>query len=334
MTEVSPSNREHGGNLDQAIALFGGEKQQWIDLSTGINPYPYPFSPPPSSSFNALPSHQEIARLEGCAKDYYQSANACLAVSGAQSALQLLAQYLDRQHDSVSILAPTYNEYERCFSQAGISAVEVSDITALRAADIAIVCTPNNPTGRHLDMAHIQQIAKSAKIVIVDESFADCADTPSIASQLPQENANIIVLKSFGKFFGLAGLRLGFMLGAVEHITALRALAGPWPVSGIAIDIAIQAFQDRIWQQKMRKDLSALAMQCDDIAQYAGWKLIGGCALFRLYETSDAAAAQHHLAARHIWSRPFSYHARWLRLGVPHHSHLSRLEDALKRAPS
>ena len=325
---------EHGGNLHAGIAQFGGERENWIDLSTGINPYSYPFVLPAPHVFSSLPAAADIEKLEKAAQHYYNSAAACLAVSGAQSAIQLLAQYLSASHQQVHILGPTYNEYKRCFAQAGMKVSETSDISISVPADIAIICSPNNPTGEQFELSEILHHAQHAATIIIDESFAESMSGPSLTSQLSAQTKNIFILRSFGKFFGLAGLRLGFIFGPTQHISALRSLAGPWTISGIALDIAYQAFKDRPWSVQTLKTLHHLAKHCDMMAVQAGWKMVGGCALFRLYETPNAKQAHEWLASHHIWTRHFSYHSKWLRLGIPHADQIARVKDVFSKMPS
>lgn len=318
----------HGGNLDEAILRFGGTASEWIDLSTGINPYSYPFNPPAQHAYTALPTAAVISGLEKQAQHYYQTSLACCAVSGAQSAIQLLAHYCSTDYRTVSILSPTYNEYQRAFSHIGMQVTLTTDLHRLQQAEIAILCSPNNPTGNHISTEQIEQLAQQVQLVILDESFADCVAAPTILRQLASSFTNIVSLRSFGKFFGLAGLRLGFILGAPQMISILRDFAGPWPVSGVAADIAVQAFADHHWQEQTREELNRLAQISDRLAAGAGWRLEGGCALFRLYTVEDSTATQKALAHHHIWSRIFEYNPHWIRLGTPHHQHLQRLEKA------
>jgi cobalamin biosynthetic protein CobC len=139
-----------------------------------------------------------------------------------------------------------------------------------------------------------------------------------------------LVLRSFGKFYGLAGLRLGFVLGSSEDVAALDALVGPWPISGAAIEIGKTALLDRDWADATRARLENEAPKLDGMARSAGWNLIGGTPLFRLYDVGDAAAAQEKLAHARIWSRIFNDRPNWLRLGLPgDEAEWARLGEAL-----
>ena len=192
---------------------------------------------------------------------------------------------------------------------------EVRERALLHGFDAVVVVNPNNPDGRHRMPADLLLLAEQNGLLVVDESFADVAPAVSLCPALG--DPGVIVLRSFGKFYGLAGLRLGFALGAEEDIARLRELAGPWPVSGPALAAGRVALADRAWAEATRARLDADAERLDRLARQANWRLVGGTALFRLYDTADAGAAQARLARRRIWSRTFPYAPSWLRLGLP-----------------
>jgi cobalamin biosynthetic protein CobC len=304
---------DHGGNLDVAIKRFGGRLDDWIDLSTGINRQPYPVGKLQPRSWTALPSRAEIESLHEAARNAYGTKAPVLAVAGAQAAIQMLPQLA--QPGRARILAPTYNEYTPVLTAAGWQAEEVGDLDALAGGDLAIVVNPNNPDGRQHDPKVLLALASRVKRLIVDESFADAVPGVSLAAEAGRPG--LLILRSFGKFYGLAGLRLGFALGCEADVAALAAVAGPWPVSGAAIEIGRRALLDRDWADWTRVRLVRDANRLDELAQSESWNLIGGTPLFRLYVTGDAAAAQERLARAKIWSRIFSGKPGWLRLGLP-----------------
>jgi cobalamin biosynthesis protein CobC len=304
---------DHGGNLDQACARFGGRIADWIDLSTGINRQPYPVGDLPQRAWTALPSRAEIEALHEAARQAYATSGPVLAVAGAQAAIQMLPHLAPR--GSARILTPTYNEYAPRLSAAGWQVEEACDLDALAGADLAVVVNPNNPNGRHCEPRELLALASRVKRLVVDESFADAVPDVSLAAEAGRPG--LLVLRSFGKFYGLAGLRLGFVLGSKADVAALAAMAGPWPVSGAAIEIGRRALLDRNWAETTRVRLMRDAARLDGLAQGAGWKLVGGTSLFRLYETGNAVAAQERLARTKIWSRIFSDQPGWLRLGAP-----------------
>ena len=304
---------DHGGNLDVALARFGGHLEEWIDLSTGINRRPYPVGDLPPRHWYALPSRAEIESLHEAARSAYGTTAAVLALAGAQAAIQMLPRLAPPGR--VRILAPTYNEYAPVFAAAGWRADEVGDLDALAGADLAIVVNPNNPDGRQHDPARLLALASGVGRLVVDESFADAVPGVSLAAKAGRPG--LLILRSFGKFYGLAGLRLGFVLGGEADVAALAAMAGPWPVSGVAIGIGRRALLDRGWAETTRERLTRASVLLDELAKLLEWKLIGGTRLFRLYETGDAVAVQERLAHARIWSRIFSDRPGWLRLGLP-----------------
>jgi cobalamin biosynthetic protein CobC len=305
--------RDHGGNLDLAQKRFGGRLEDWIDLSTGINRQPYPVPALQPRHWNALPSQSEIASLHEAARQAYATSASVLAVAGAQAAIQLLPHLAPPGR--VRIFAPTYNEFAPVLTGAGWHVEDVHGIEALAGADLAVVVNPNNPDGRRHDPAKLLALLSRVTRLVVDESFADAVPAMSLAAETG--GAGLTVLRSFGKFYGLAGLRLGFVLGSEADVTALAAMAGPWPISGAAIEIGRKALLDRDWADAMRARLDRDALRLDRLAEAAGWKLIGGTPLFRLYHVGDAAVVQERLARAHIWSRIFADKPNWLRLGLP-----------------
>jgi cobalamin biosynthesis protein CobC len=304
---------DHGGNLDVAIRRFGGRLDDWIDLSTGINRQPYPVGELQPRAWAALPSRAEIESLHEAARSAYETNAPVLAVAGAQAAIQMLPQLA--RPGRARILAPTYNEYEPILTAEGWQVEKDGDLDALADGDLAVVVHPNNPDGQRHDPKALLTLASRVKRLVVDESFADAAPGVSLAAEAGKPG--LLILRSFGKFYGLAGLRLGFVLGCAADVAALAAMAGPWPVSGAAIEIGRRALLDRAWSDATRARLVRDAARLDALAQSASWKLVGGTPLFRLYETGDAVAAQERLAYAKIWSRIFDHEPGWLRLGLP-----------------
>jgi len=318
--------RDHGGNLDLACARFGGRVEEWIDLSTGINRQAYPVGDLPQRVWTALPSRAEIEALHEAARQAYGTSGPLLAVAGAQAAIQMLPHLASPGR--ARIIAPTYNEYAPLLAAAGWQVEGAVDLDALAGADLAVVVNPNNPDGRQYERRELLALASRVSRLVVDESFADAA--PGVSVAVEAGRPGLIVLRSFGKFYGLAGLRLGFVLGSEMDVAALAGMAGPWPVSGAAIEIGRRALLDRAWADATRARLARDTARLDALAQGAGWKLVGGTPLFRLYETADAGAAQERLAQAKIWSRIFSGKPGWLRLGLPgDETEWSRLAAAL-----
>ncbi|MET4255561.1 cobalamin biosynthetic protein CobC [Bradyrhizobium sp. S3.12.5] len=305
--------REHGGNLDLARQRFGGRAEDWIDLSTGINRLTYPVGEIAAHHWQALPSRSELDALLQTARHAYGTSAPIVAMGGAQAAIQLLPQLAPRGR--ARILAPTYNEYAAVLSAAGWEVEEVRAPDALAGANLAIVVNPNNPDGRRYAPKDLLALLPRVGHLVIDESFADGIPELSLASEAGRPG--LLILRSFGKFYGLAGLRLGFAIGHADDVGRIAAASGPWPVSGAAIAIGCRALRDDAWAKATSARLARDCVRLDDIAQSQGWRLVGGAPLFRLYEAPDARAAQDKLARGQIWSRVFAQNPTWLRLGLP-----------------
>lgn len=315
--------RDHGGNLASARAAYGGE--DWIDLSTGINRRPWPVPPISPQAWTALPTapaHQALTLA--AARAYGADPARILPLAGAQAAIQLYPRLAPP--GLARVLAPTYNEHAASLRAQGWRVEEVTDPEALNGADLAVVVTPNNPDGGTPDPLRID-----AGLVVADESFADPHPGLSVAHRA---GGRLLVLRSFGKFYGLAGVRLGFLLGDPALLARAADLAGPWSVSGPALEIGAMALGDTAWQVETTARLMADAARLDALALGAGWRLVGGTALFRTYATPDAQAAQDHLARHRIWSRIFPYSAFWVRLGLPDGDDWPRIQAAMKGVPT
>jgi cobalamin biosynthetic protein CobC len=204
----------------------------------------------------------------------------------------------------------------------------VQTLAALAGAEMAVVVNPNNPDGQSHHADTLRALATQVGLLVVDESFADPTPQQSLSSD---PGGRVVVLRSFGKFYGLAGVRLGFALADPATIARLSDMAGPWAVSGPALTIGAQALADSDWAAQTTARLHQDAARLDSLAQAAGWPLVGGTPLFRTYATPDAAQAQTHLAQRQIWTRRFPYSATWLRLGLPPAQGWARVENALRK---
>jgi cobalamin biosynthesis protein CobC len=312
---VQNSKRDHGGGIDAAAAQYGGSRADWIDLSTGINPVPFPIGNLPTDSWTALPDATAQQALIHAARRFWQIQGDA-AVLAAPGASALIAQIpMLRPAGSVDIPQPTYNEHWAAFQAAGWQ--QTTDMP-----DARVLVHPNNPTGDW----HSTD-ALTAPMTVVDESFCDIAPDRSLLTETPRPG--LIVLKSFGKFWGLAGLRLGFAIGHPDDISQLAQILGPWPVSGPALHIGTQALQDTTWAETTRQRLNTDADRLDRLMTGAGATLNGGTPLFRLYHVPDAAQWQDQLARHHIWTRIFPYSRHLIRLGLPAPQHWTRLEAAL-----
>ena len=307
---------DHGGGVDAAARRYGGVPQDWLDLSTGINPHPYPIAEIPAAAWAALPDETAQNALLSAARSFWQVPDdaAIIAANGASALIAMIP--LLAPPAGVLIPQPTYNEHGRAFAAAGWQ-------TTTGPAQAQVHVHPNNPTGQLWDGR------SRAPLTVIDESFCDV--TPSASMVTRAQHPGTIVLKSFGKFWGLAGLRLGFAIGDPDLIARLATLMGPWPVSGAALHIGAAALRDPAWAATTRARLASDAARLDAMIPAP---LVGGTDLFRLYDVGDAAKWQDHLAQHHIWSRIFPYSTRWLRLGLPPATGWDRLLTAVQKVPA
>lgn len=310
------SQRDHGGGLDAAVTLFGGKRSDWVDLSTGINPEPYPVADLQPGDWTALPDAGALSALTESARKFWQVPDeaAILPAPGASALIAALPAL--RPAGTVEITPPTYNEHAAGFRAHGWQ------VTERGPADARVIVHPNNPDGRLW-----REPASDGTFLVIDESFCDICPGESLIHLAARPGT--LVLKSFGKFWGLAGLRLGFAIGDPALIARLSGWQGPWAVSGPALRTGARALQDTDWAKATRARLAQDTERLDRMVLAKGARLAGGTPLFRLYEVDDAKAWQDRLARARIWSRIFPYSKTFLRLGLPPAEAWDRLEAAL-----
>jgi cobalamin biosynthesis protein CobC len=311
---------DHGGDLAAARRLFPNAAEPFLDLSTGINPNPYPLPHLPAEIFARLPDQAALERLASAAAAAYDAPSAAYVAPapGTQILLPLVCGLA--RPGRAAILTPTYSEHARAAALAGHAVAEIRDLGATGDADLVLVTNPNNPDGRLFAKDHLLEVAKTLKarggLLVVDEAYMDVGPPgASLAAEIGR--GNIVVLRSFGKFFGLAGLRLGFALAAPPLAAQISTLLGPWAVSGPALAVGAVALADRAWIEASRRDLVAAAARLDAILREAKLDIVGGTALFQLSQTPLAHALFQHLGRAGIFPRAFPDHATWLRFGLP-----------------
>lgn len=308
----------HGGALEVARRLAPQAPDPWIDLSTGINPRAYPLPHLGPEAWSRLPEREALAKLEAAAAHRYGvAADSVVAGPGSQALIHALAHVLPR--GAVGALAPTYGGFASAFAVAGAQLLEARRLEDMGTLDVAIVVNPNNPDGRIIPrndlLALHQRLARRGSVLVIDEAFADFDGREGLAPALPANG--VVVLRSFGKTYGLAGLRLGFALASPDIAPLLRAALGPWPVSGPAIAIGTRALADSHWLEATRARLGKEAARLDALLSGAGSRIIGGTRLFRLAAHEDACAVFERLIAAGILVRPFANERTWLRFGIP-----------------
>jgi cobalamin biosynthetic protein CobC len=309
----------HGGDVAAARRLFPAAPEPFIDLSTGINPHSYPLPQLPSELFARLPEPAALDGLAAAAAQAYgaPSSDHVVPAPGTQILLPLIAALVPPGR--AAVLGPTYSEHARVAALVGHRIRNATEMDGLAGADLAVVVNPNNPDGRIVARAEL--IARAAElrsrggILVVDEAFMDVGPDESLSGDV--DLGNIVVLRSFGKFFGLAGLRLGFALVAAGTAGRLKASLGPWAVSGAAIAIGVAALTDRSWKEAARARLAREAQRLEQLLAERGLDIVGGTPLFRLMRTRAASELFHHLGRAGILVRRFDEQPTWLRFGLP-----------------
>lgn len=307
---------EHGGRLRQASQTYGIALEDWLDLSTGINPCGWPVPAIPAKAWARLPETDDGLEAAACA---YYRAPALLPMAGSQAAIQALPWL--RKPGRVGVIAPAYAEHPHAWRRAGHEVLELAlDMVdeTLDSLDTLVVINPNNPNGlSHASetlLAWHQRLARRNGWLVVDEAFIDATPALSVASYA--DRPGLVVLRSLGKFFGLAGARVGFVLAEPALLEILADALGPWPISGPARFVAQRALADRAWQQAARARLERDAARLSALLDTPNATQRGGCALFQWLVTPQAAEIHRRLAEKGILTRLFNEPAG-LRFGLP-----------------
>lgn len=320
---------EHGGRLRKAALQYGIAQEDWLDLSSGLAPWPWPIPPIPLRAWARLPETDD--GLEQAACDYYGAAQV-LPVPGSQAAIQLLPRL--RRAGKVGVLSPCYAEHAEAWRRAGYIVREVLEQEVdffLDSLDVLVVVNPNNPTGLSLTPQRLldwhARLAERGGWLVVDEAFMDNTPHLSLASQAYQ--VGLIVLRSFGKFFGLAGVRLGFVLAERKLLKLLAEQVGPWAVSGPTRELGQVCLRDSAGHTYQRQRCEDASQRLFRLLEQYGLRPQGGCALFQWLISDHAEQLHEFMAQRGILLRLF-VHDSSLRFGLPGtDADWLRLEQAL-----
>ncbi|MEO5322517.1 threonine-phosphate decarboxylase CobD [Mesorhizobium sp. CC13] len=324
---------DHGGSLERARALFPGAPEPFVDLSTGINPHSYPLFELPATALSRLPEPGRARDLAAVAATAYGAPSAANVVPapGTQILLPRIASLV--RPGRAFVLGPTYQEHARAAAIAGHEVAEVRDFARLADANLAVVVNPNNPDGRVISRLELLGLGEKMRakggLLVVDEAFMDVGPgAESLAGNVDQ--GGIVVLRSFGKFYGLAGIRLGFAIAHGSIAERLEEELGPWSVAIPALEYGIKALSDGAWQTYMRAMLAQAAHRLDQAFARAGVITTGGTSLFRHVDIADAAGLFRALGREGILVRAFADRPTQLRCGLPGHEvEWRRLEVAL-----
>jgi cobalamin biosynthetic protein CobC len=333
--EIDSRFFEHGGRLDLARAIYPGAPSPWVDLSTGISPWSYPVLDLGSEKFQRLPDGTELDSLAAAARKAYSISKAAeiVPLPGSDTGLSLLP-WLFREPKRVAVLTPAYSSHAAAWNTAGHSVIEADSLDRALGAAVIIVVNPNNPDGRFVPhdklAACLGPIKRRSGLLIVDEAFADANESHSLLPAAARLD-HTLVLRSAGKFYGAGGVRLGFAVTSHPVAGRLKAALGAWPVSAQAIAFGEAALADGAWAAAQRVKLNEGAARLDAALNEAGFRILGGTALFRLAEHPQSRDLFIRLARKGILTRPFKDRSA-LRFGIPGAAELARLRDALQPA--
>jgi cobalamin biosynthetic protein CobC len=307
---------EHGGNLAAAAKQYGIPLANWLDLSTGINPNGYPIPDIPAAIWQKLPSDDDGLKEAAC---QYYGCPALLPTAGSQAALQALPSL--RKPCRVAMPRTMYQEHAKAWQQYGHTITffdGTPDEACLNQADVLLLCNPNNPTGQLFENIQLlswhQQLQHKGGWLIVDEAFIDVTPEYSIAAYTHLEG--LFVLRSLGKFFGLAGTRVGFLLAAKPILQQVKTLLGPWTIAGSSRYIAIAALLDHAWQMNTRQQLVMQSGSLKQLLNSHRLPLAGDATLFHYMALPKAHETKHFFATHGIWIRVFN-NPKAIRLGLP-----------------
>ncbi len=326
----------HGGQVRAVMRHFAGAPEPFVDLSTGVSPFAYPLAWPDPGVLHRLPEEGEEHALQQVAARAYGVASPDMVVSGAgsQSLIALLPRLLPVQ--KACVLGPTYSGHRLAWEHNGVPCESVEHVWQVRhaaqqAGTVCVICNPNNPDGRLLDgqalAALAEQCAQAGSWLVVDEAFGDFGHQ-SVASLLP--HPALVVLRSFGKTYGLPGVRLGFLLASPELAQRARALLGAWPVGAVALAAGRQALADTQWLEQAAHMARVAHDRLTGLFGKAGFACRGHATLFTLVDVAAACTLWEHFCRQGLVTRLFVEQPHWLRIGLPaNEAAWSRLEHAL-----
>lgn len=312
LAEGSENGVAHGGDLDAARRLFPAAPEPWIDLSTGINPVPYPLPPFEASTLHRLPSPSDLARLKSVAAAAYGAPGPdhVAAAPGTQILIETLPRLVPCAR--VAVIGPTYAEHAAAWTRSGHEVRLVGDLSEVEGAEIVVAVSPNNPDGRVVTADALLRAMGGRGLAVLDQAFADLEPVEAAAPE-----PGLVVLRSFGKTYGLAGLRLGFALAEPALVRRIEAALGPWAVSGPAIAAGCTALSDDEWRRTAAWARRQDAERLDRMILRAGGWILGGTALFRTANFEDGPELFRRLGEAGIYVRRFPEFPERLRFGLP-----------------
>jgi len=316
-----PKGLHHGGQILSAVEKYKIAREDWLDLSTGLNPNAWPVPSISADLWQALPEEDDGLQAAAC---HYYGCDACLPVAGSQAAIQTLPTL--RSYSKVGVISPTYAEHEYNWRQAGHDVIPLSldEVEQqINRLDVLLVINPNNPTGHVISTEQLldwyQTLSSRGGWLVVDEAFMDVTPEKSLVSS--GIKPGLIILRSIGKFFGLAGIRCGFVISDNEMLQRLSQKLGPWTLSGVTRFIATQALLDKTWQDDSRKSIVESSKRLNNMLSQVGLTPRGGTALFQWVEHEQAKDLYQAFAEKGVLIRLFAKQGKMtkpsLRFGLP-----------------
>ena len=257
----------HGGQLQKVALQYNIAPNQWLDLSTGIAPFNYPIPKIPEKLYQALP--QVSNELTVVAQRYYNADN-LLVTNGSQAIIKLLPTLWREQnkHSRTAYLPEQgYKEHALAWQMAGFSLCwyqdKLPELSKIENNAVLIVINPNNPTGqlypKSVLLKYQKKLAENNGLLVIDEAFIDVIKNSQSMTNTINNYKNTLVLRSFGKFFGLAGIRIGFLIADQTWLENFSENLGPWQVNSPAQFIAQQALADYNWHEQQKHKLNTLS---------------------------------------------------------------------------
>lgn len=329
----------HGGCLNRAVKDFAIARENWLDLSTGINPQSYSLSSPPESIWRSLPEDDD--GLVATAQKYYDCRQ-LIMTPGSQWSIGKIPSWcraLGNHKNTVLLPYLGYQEHRHAWQKSGFDCVYYIDEPTeqqLSTCSAMVVINPNNPSGNKVNKTQLLQwhnrLSETGAWLIVDEAFIDAETSQSMAGDAGV--TGLIVLRSLGKFFGLAGVRVGALLAWQSLLELALSELEPWSIANPSRWAAEKALQDIQWQDSMRAQLTLQSQKLSDLLHRTFSQSIGGCALFQTVWLNNAEVIYQQLAREGILVRLLSeYKTPGLRFGLPADNDKSRarLTQALNK---
>jgi histidinol-phosphate aminotransferase len=258
------------------------------------------------------PLHTQVARYPQLGQERLRTSLATyagvqpsevLATCGADEAIDILVRaFCEPGEDSIAVLAPTYPMYSRLARVAGVSVREsaealwetgdaVSFARDLGEAKLTFLCRPNNPTGRMLPRAAVEALLRAAPgFLVVDEAYIEFSDSPAGLSEWVRQEPRLIVLRTLSKAFGLAGIRLGYVLAASDTIEVLDLVRLPFNVGALTAKVAMDALLDG---EALRRSVSATREErrrlTEELGRFPGLDVVPSEANFLFVRAAGAA---------------------------------------------